>query len=188
MQSRKGILIDRDGVLIEDCPDYIRNIEQIRFIPDVTTAVQRLWQAGYILCVVTNQAGISKGLYSLDTVQTIHHYIEYYLKQYGQGEINWYVCPHTNQDLCNCRKPKPGLLQQAMLDHNLSNYHIWMVGDHQRDIAAGHAVNCRTALVQTGLGKNQVFQQGGEPTWIVADFPTFVERLLMAENQRPIYT
>lgn len=181
MQFRKGLLIDRDGVLIENLPNYVRSIEQVRFVPNVEQAIQKLWEAGYILCIVTNQAGVAKGLYTLETVHKIHSYIEYCLRQYGQGEIYWYVCPHQDSDQCNCRKPKPGLLQKALAENNLTADKTWMIGDNLHDIEAGRFVRCHTALVQTGLGKMQVFTQGWQPDWIVPNFPSFVDFLLKCE-------
>ncbi len=174
----KGILVDRDGVLIENRPDYVKSISEVQFITDVYAAVKKLWDAGYIICVVTNQAGVSKGLYSYRTVHDIHRHISYTFHVNEINRLYWYVCPHRDEDNCECRKPKPGLLLQAMSEHCLEPANTWMVGDNRYDIAAGKAAGCKTALVQTGLGSKQVFNEGWQPDIIIPDFPTFVDNLL----------
>lgn len=178
----RGILVDRDGVLIENLPDYVKTIAEVRLLPGVPEAVARLWAEGFILCVVTNQAGIAKGLYSAKDVENIHSYIEEQLFRYGKGKIRWYTCPHSSTAGCSCRKPEPGLLLQALHENNLSAAETWMVGDKKSDIGAGKRASCPCCLVQTGWGESQIFTALEEqPEWILPDFSTFVAKFLQTK-------
>jgi len=174
----KGILLDRDGVLIENRPDYIKSIGEVQIIPGVPQSIAKLWKAGYTISIVSNQAGIAKGLYSLEAVHEIHAHLEQQFRMYGDGPLHWYICPHRDEDQCACRKPKPGMLQKAMQNSGLVPGLTWMVGDNKHDIAAGQSAGCRTALVHTGLGKSQTFDPGKAPDWIGAAMPDFVDYLL----------
>lgn len=181
--ANKGLLIDRDGVLIENRPEYVRNIHQVAFIPGIESALAHLWQAGYILCVVTNQAGIGKGLFPEETLHEIHRFIETHLHRYGVGKVFWYYCPHCDKDGCLCRKPRPGLLLQALKEHALVPSSTWMVGDSLRDVEAGVSAGCHTALVRTGLGKEQIVETAAiVPEKIFADFSQFAAALLQNSN------
>ena len=156
---RQGILVDRDGVLIQDRSDYVRTVAHVQLLPQVTAAIGRLWEAGYTVCVVTNQSGIAKGLYSHSDVAAIHRFIEAELhRQSGDGRMCWYYCPHQDSDNCTCRKPQSGLLLNALQDQQLLPAQTWMVGDSMRDIEAGIQVGCHTALVRTGYGSKQLLQ------------------------------
>ena len=178
IHARKGLLLDRDGVLIENRSDYVKSIDEVSLIPSVPEAIAQLWKYGYEICVVTNQAGVGKGLYSISTVQAIHQFIENKLQRYGKGKIHWYFCPHRSEEGCRCRKPNPGMLTQAIAEHNFKQESIWMVGDNKRDIEAGKSIKCKTALVLTGLGKEQTFEPHEQPDWIVTDLGAFVQKLL----------
>ncbi|HPY74522.1 MAG TPA: HAD-IIIA family hydrolase [Planctomycetota bacterium] len=175
MQNR-FLLLDRDGVLIDNDCYYVTAIQQVRLLDGVQNAIQRLKEFHYKLCVVSNQGGISKGLYTKKTVDEIHVYLENLLDM--QGSIFWYYCPHHDKDFCNCRKPKAGLLQQAISDFSIPTEDLWMVGDSKIDILAGKKVNCKTALVQTGNGLKQIFSTWEKPDKIFQDFATFVDFLL----------
>jgi D-glycero-D-manno-heptose 1,7-bisphosphate phosphatase len=160
MDHSHFLLLDRDGVLINNDCYYVTSISQVQLLDGVKEAVQKLWNHNYKLCVVSNQGGISKGLYTIETVHKIHNYIQNLL---GNGTIYWYVCPHHDKDHCSCRK------------HNLTASNIWMVGDSKIDIQAGKAVGCKTALVQTGNGLNQTFEKNEEPDLICPNFANFVD-------------
>ena len=179
----RGILIDRDGVLVKNRCDYVKTISEVNFIPGVAAAITRLWRHDYKICVVTNQAGIAKGLYTEQTLQSIHAFIEQEFRRYGQGTLTWYYCPHQDGDACQCRKPQPGMLIKAMRQHRLAPSRTWMVGDNKRDIQAGSAAGCRNALVRTGLGRLQSFAgEAIKPEITVPDFPAFVDFLLIREE------
>jgi len=183
----KGILLDRDGVLIENREDYVKNIGEVRILPGVKEAIASLWAKNYTVCIVTNQSGVSKGLYTEDDVQQVHRYIEEQLTLEVSGPIHWYYCPHQDSDNCTCRKPKPGLLQMAIRDHKFDSEATWMVGDNIRDIEAGRALNCPTCLVLTGLGKNFYGPQMSlVPQKVCCDLYEFVQQILIEEEEESL--
>jgi histidinol-phosphate phosphatase family protein len=176
---QRGILLDRDGVLIRNRPDYVKTVEEVEFLPGVAEAVARLWQANYSVCVVTNQSGIGKKIFSAETLHRVHRFMEQELHKAGEGQIFWYFCPHRDEDVCVCRKPQPGLLLQAIAEHSLLPCHTWMVGDALRDVEAGMYAFCHTALVRTGHGKEQRLQsEHVYPEKIFSDLFSCVEFIL----------
>ncbi|BBM86079.1 D-glycero-alpha-D-manno-heptose-1,7-bisphosphate 7-phosphatase [Candidatus Uabimicrobium amorphum] len=180
----KGILLDRDGVLIENREDYVKNISEIKILPGVKDAIMDLWSKNYTICIVTNQSGVSKGLYREQDVRDVHEFIEQQFKKEMSGPIFWYYCPHQDKDNCDCRKPKPGLLQRAIREHNFCEENTWMVGDNIRDIEAGRALDCKTCLVLTGLGKSFHHPQMSlVPQKVCCDLHEFVQQILTEEEE-----
>lgn len=142
----KCIFLDRDGVLNEDRPDYVYRIEDF-IIPDgVPEALRLLKDAGYLLIVITNQAGIAKGLYTRDDVMKCYDYLQ---EQCGHLIDDIYYCPHhpsyDTQSLT--RKPGSLLLEKAMAKYNITPAESWMIGDAPRDIQAGKRVGVRTLRI-----------------------------------------
>lgn len=142
----KCIFLDRDGVLNEDRTDYVYRIEDF-IIPDgVVEGLQLLKKAGYLLIVITNQAGIAKGLYTRNDVMRCYSYLQ---EQCGNLIDDIYYCPHhpdyDSQSLC--RKPDSLLLEKAIAKYNINAEKSWMVGDALRDMHAGKRVGVRTVHI-----------------------------------------
>jgi D-glycero-D-manno-heptose 1,7-bisphosphate phosphatase len=142
----KCIFLDRDGVLNEDRTDYVYRIEDF-IIPDgVVEGLRRLKEAGYMLIVITNQAGIAKGLYTREDVMRCHRYLQ---EKCGNLIDDIYYSPHhpdyTTRSLT--RKPESLLLEKAIAKYNIDVTKSWMIGDALRDILAGRRVGVRTVQV-----------------------------------------
>lgn len=152
-----AIFLDRDGVLIEDV-DLLTNPDDIRILEDVPQALRSLKEAGFRLIVISNQTVVARGLVSEQEVQAINAGVERLLKQAGGPHLDgFYFCPHhpnatlpAYRVVCECRKPRPGLLLQAAREHNLNLIASFVVGDRITDIIAGARAGCRTVLAQTG--------------------------------------
>ena len=147
------IVLDRDGVINFDSPDYIKSPEEWRPLPGSLEAIARLCREDYKVVIITNQSGIARGLYSINTLNRIHQKMLEKLQPLG-GEISAiFFCPHGPGDGCQCRKPMPGLFHELKnrLKCNLKN--IYAVGDSLRDLEAAHSAGARPVLVQTGNGK-----------------------------------
>jgi len=147
------IVLDRDGVINFDSDEYIKTVDEWRPIPGAIHAIAELSQAGHHIYVATNQSGIGRGYYSLDTLHAMHSKMLALVADAG-GEIkDIYFCPHLPSDGCRCRKPLPGMLEQLAAEHKVSFDGSWFVGDSLRDLQSGLAKGCRPALVTTGKGQ-----------------------------------
>ncbi|MBN8825079.1 MULTISPECIES: HAD family hydrolase [unclassified Spirosoma] len=144
----KCIFLDRDGVLNEDRTDYVYRVEDF-IIPDgVPEALRLLKEAGYLLIVITNQAGIAKGLYTRDDVMTCYNYLQ---DQCGKLIDDIYYCPHHPKYDSESLTRKPGslLLEKAIAKYNIRPDASWMIGDAPRDMQAGKRVGVRTIRIAT---------------------------------------
>lgn len=191
MNVRPAAFLDRDGVLIDDIDQLVRS-EDLRILPGVPAALDRLHWAGFLLLVVTNQPIVARGLVTENRVRTIHEDLDRMLQKAGAPPIDgFFFCPHhPRANLgpyrldCQCRKPRPGLLLEAARQHDVTLSASFMVGDRMSDIAAGARAGCRTVLVQTGRHLDPPIQTTDPwdaslaPDHTCADLPAAVEWIL----------
>ncbi|MBP9726684.1 MAG: D-glycero-beta-D-manno-heptose 1,7-bisphosphate 7-phosphatase [Gammaproteobacteria bacterium] len=150
----KLIILDRDGVINEDSPDFVKSPEEWHAIPGSLEAIALMNRANISVAIASNQSGIARGLFSEITLDAIHQKMAHELMAH-QGYIDRiFYCPHGPNDHCECRKPKPGLLFQAMQYFNIAPEDTYFVGDSQRDIDAAIAAHCQPVLVRSGNGSN----------------------------------
>ncbi len=158
--KQKAVFLDRDGT-INVYKGFLRNLEEMELIPGAAEAIGRINHSGYLAIVVTNQPVIARGEVSWEKLEEIHNKMETLLGQEGAYLDDLFLCPHHPHKgyegeraeykiECSCRKPKPGLLQQAAEKYNIDLSQSWMVGDSQSDAEAGKAAGCRTALLGDG--------------------------------------
>lgn len=150
----KLIILDRDGVINYDSDFYIKSPSEWIPIPGSLEAVAALNQAGYKISIATNQSGINRGIYTLDALSAIHEKMRLALADVGGQIDSIFFCPHTPNEACPCRKPKPGLLRQIATHYQCDITKISFVGDSLRDIEAARAVSCKSILVRTGNGSS----------------------------------
>ncbi len=155
------VFFDRDGTLNEDV-GYLDRLERLVLYPDCIDGVRLLKRAGYLVAVVTNQAGVAYGLYGEDTVRDIHRHMAARFEAGGAAIDGFYYCPHLVEATvpayrvaCDCRKPLPGLIRQADRDLDIDLGRSIVVGDRWRDIEMGRAVGAQTVLVRTGYGRTE---------------------------------
>ena len=149
----KLVILDRDGVINLDSDQYIKSPEEWKPIPGSLEAIALLNQSGFRVVVCTNQSGIGRGLFEMDTLNAIHDKMIRALAQLGGHVDAIFFCPHTTTDECDCRKPKPGMLQQIEDRFNVSLQGVPAVGDSLRDLQAAVAIGAKPILVLTGKGK-----------------------------------
>lgn len=145
----KAVFFDRDGVINRNAAqgEYISNWREFEFLPGVFEAGRQLAAAGYKLLVVTNQRGIATGKIAPDDLAEIHERMASAFLRACCPLQDIYCCVHDVTDRCSCRKPQPGMLLKAAQRHAIDLANSWMVGDHWRDIEAGRAAGCLTALI-----------------------------------------
>lgn len=148
----KLIILDRDGVINYDSEQFIKSPDEWKPIPGSLEAIARLNQWGWRVVVATNQSGIGRGLFGMDTLNAIHEKMVKSLAQVGGRLDAIFFCPHAADSTCDCRKPKPGMLHEISARFNIPLAGVPMVGDSLRDLQAGLAVGCKPYLVLTGQG------------------------------------
>ncbi len=150
VSKHRAVFLDRDGVInrceVRDGKPYApRRVEDFRLLPGVIPAVQSLKHAGLLVIVVTNQPDIGNGLVDVNVVEAMHDKL---MNRLPVDDIK--VCPHRQNEGCECRKPKPGLLVEAAKEWDIDLARSFMVGDRWGDIVAGQAVGCYTFFIDRG--------------------------------------
>lgn len=150
MEKIKALFLDRDGVINYD-PGYVYRIEDFEFMPGIFEALAGFMALGYEIFIVTNQSGIGRGYYSQSDFAKLSEYMIGKFATYGVEIRQIYHCPHIPSDNCNCRKPKPGMILQALDEHNIDPQVSLMIGDKPSDLEAA-----RRAGVESGylIGQN----------------------------------
>lgn len=150
----KGLVIlDRDGVINHDSAAFIKNEDEWRPIPGSLDAIAALTRAGFTLAVASNQSGLARGLFDQQALDAMHAKMLSLIHDAG-GRISRIVfCPHGPDDACDCRKPKPGLLEQLARHFDTSLEGVAVIGDSLRDLQAAAAVGARPILVRSGKGR-----------------------------------
>lgn len=155
--KKKAVFFDRDGVLNnEEHNYYIHKTEDFFLNEGIGEAMKKLQQRGYILIVITNQGGISKGFYTRKDVEKVHGKLHQLLKQFGVTLSEIYYCPHhSDNENCLCRKPKSLNIEKAIARFNIDPEQSWMVGDRDSDIIAAKKVGLKTIKVKAN--ENMMF-------------------------------
>jgi D-glycero-D-manno-heptose 1,7-bisphosphate phosphatase len=174
----KLIILDRDGVINQDSDLYIKSAEEWVPLPGSLDAIARLNQWGYRVVVCTNQSGIGRGLFGMDTLNAIHEKMIKAASHVGGSIDAIFFCPHTNADNCNCRKPKAGMYKEIAERYNVDLTGVPAVGDSLRDLQAAVSVGAQPMLVLTGKGKKTKIDPAlPEGTQVFADLAAAVKKL-----------
>jgi len=151
----KTIFLDRDGVINKEI-NYLHKIEDFEFIDGVFEACQFLQSLEYKIIVITNQSGISRGLYTNNDYQIITKWMVSQFMKNNISILDTFHCPHLPDSGCNCRKPKPGMLLEAKKKYNINMLESWMIGDKETDITAAISSGINnTILVKSGHKINE---------------------------------
>ncbi len=159
---RPAVFLDRDGVIIENKADYIRQWGEVKFIPGALEALRRLAATEYLVVLVTNQSAVGRGLMTLAEAQAINDRVIAEIRQAGGRVDGAYLCPHRPEDDCRCRKPKPGLLLDAAEELGIDLGASVLVGDAVSDVHAALAAGVGPVLVETGRGREEIESLGPE--------------------------
>jgi len=150
---RPAVFLDRDGTVIEEV-GHLGEPERVAILPGVPAALRGLSDAGFALVLVTNQAGVARGMFTEEDVAAVNARTAELLAAEGVSLDGIYHCPHHPDFTgpCDCRKPEPGMLKSAARDLDLDLGASWMVGDHPSDAGAARAAGARPIIVRTGHG------------------------------------
>lgn len=166
MKKNTAIFLDRDGT-INDEVGYLDHENKLQIIPAAFEAVRLINESGMKAVVITNQAGVAKGLLTEKFVRKINGQIQSALLERGALIDRFYFCPHHPSEgndpyrkICDCRKPEPGLLHQAAADLDIDLARSYLIGDRLRDIETAHRAGARGILVMTGYGQDLMQQAG----------------------------
>lgn len=159
----KAVFLDRDGVITKEPPYYAHKIDQLELIPKSAESIRLLNESGFKIVVISNQSGVARGYYQEKDIEIYNGAMKKKLEEENAYIDAIYYCPHYSEAIiekykidCECRKPKPGMLKQAEKDLNLNLKLSFLIGDKMSDIEAGYRAGCKTILVLTGQGNDEL--------------------------------
>lgn len=175
----KLVILDRDGVINFDSAQFIKSPEEWKPIPGSLDAIALMNQAGFRIALATNQSGIGRGLFDMATLNAIHDKMHRALAQAGGRIDALFYCPHTADNHCDCRKPRPGMIEEIARRFGTDLEGVPCVGDSLRDLQAGMPLGAQPVLVRTGKGE-RTLAEGGLPegTWVCADLMEAAHKII----------
>lgn len=182
MIAPQAVMVDRDGVIVRNRTDYVKDWSEVEIIPGALEGLALLTQSGHRVFVVTNQSAVGRGLMSRPELETIHDRLGREVDAAGGHIEGFLVCPHAPYDGCDCRKPAPGLMYQARDDHGVDLGNCYVVGDHESDIAIAAAVGCPSILVLSG--RTPLGSPASKATLVAADLLAAAHLILVDEASR----
>jgi D-glycero-D-manno-heptose 1,7-bisphosphate phosphatase len=169
----KAVFIDKDGTLIKDVP-YNIDPDRIELMPGAREAAHSLHTAGYKLIVISNQSGVARGYFEERALGAVENRLRELLAPVPL--MGFYYCPHHPEgriapyaQICDCRKPAPGLILSAAKKHAIDLAQSWFIGDILNDIEAGHRAGCKAVLVNNGHETEWLSSPARRPDWMVSD-------------------
>jgi D-glycero-D-manno-heptose 1,7-bisphosphate phosphatase len=154
--SRRAVFLDRDGTIVEEC-GYLDRLDRLTLFPWTADAVRLLKRAGFVTVVITNQAAVGRGIIEEAFVHDVHRAIDRRLEHSGASIDRYYYCPHFAESKieryrqeCRCRKPGPGMIEQACRELDLDPAKSFMVGDRWGDVGCARAAGTGAVLVRSG--------------------------------------
>ena len=167
----KLLILDRDGTLNRSRDDYVASADEWEPMPGALEAVARLNQGGWRVVLATNQSGIGRGLFDMDSLNAIHAKMHRKLAAAGAKVEAIFFCPHAPEDACTCRKPAPGLFEQVGVRFGLPLAGVPVAGNALRHVQAGAAAGCPTHLLLTGQSEHLRNHHGMAPDTPIAGLP-----------------
>jgi len=151
-----AVFLDRDGVINENRSDYVKSWDEYVFLPNVFEPLKRIAESEYLVVIISNQSPIGRGLVQQVVIEDINARMKAEIQQRGGRVDAVYYCPHSPDENCDCRKPKPGMFQQAADQLKIDLANSFFIGDAVSDVEAAFNVGCKPVFVLTGLGRRQL--------------------------------
>lgn len=140
----KAVFLDRDGVINFKRDDYVKNVDEFVMITGAAKAIKLLNDNNFLVIIITNQSAVNRKLVTHDMLESIHVFMKNQLEREGAFIDGLYYCPHRPDEDCECRKPKPGLILDAIKDHNILPGKSWFIGDSETDMIAAKSAGLAT--------------------------------------------
>ena len=189
--ARPAVFLDRDGTMIHDA-NYLSRLEDVRWFPYTVDAIRLLNRAGFLVFVISNQGGVGLGMFDEAFVGTVHRAMAARLAEGSATIDGWFHCPHHPRAIlpafrvkCDCRKPKPGMVQQAQRHFAIDLDRSFVVGDKSSDIGLARNVGARGVLVRTGYGESVLAHEtdhGESAAFVAANLMAAVSWILLASG------
>ena len=179
IQELKIIFLDRDGVINRERPDYVKSWSEFEFLPRSLEALRLVALYGCRVIVITNQSVINRRIVTEVELRNIHEKMTAAVAAHGGNIEAVYYCPHVPEDGCDCRKPRPGMVEQAASRFGFDPIESFVVGDAACDMQLGRAVGATTILVRTGDGRER--EAAGLDADFVADDLDEVAKLIISQ-------
>ena len=187
----RAVFLDRDGVITREPPHYAHEVSQLKLIPKAADAIRLLNENGFVVIVASNQAGIAYGYYGEEDALLFHQAMKENLAREGAHIDAIYYCPHHPEAKiekyrvnCNCRKPKPGMLTRAEKELNINLKQSFIIGDKLSDIEAGKRAGCKTIMVRTGHGVEELKSKEIDCDYVADDLHDAVQHILYLSHGR----
>lgn len=142
----KAIFLDRDGTINID-HGYVFEPSKLEFIAGVIESLQKLAEAGYLLIVITNQSGVGRGYFDETQANRFNNYLSIRLKEFDVSITDFFMCVHSPEEFCNCRKPSPMMINAAIEKYNINASESFMLGDKESDVQAGRNAGVASMLI-----------------------------------------
>lgn len=169
----KLVILDRDGVINHDSPDFIKSVDEWQPIEGSLEAIAKLSRLGFTIVVATNQSGLARGLFDLDDLEAMHSKLSEMVETRGGSIAAIFYCPHGPDDGCSCRKPKTGLIDAIEVEFDVCAEGAPFIGDSLRDLETALAKDCHPILVRTGKGEETLNKLTTNPVEGLESTPVF---------------
>ena len=190
--KRRAVFMDRDGTISEEV-GYVNHVSRYRVFPFAAEAVRALNEAGWLAVLVTNQAGVARGYFTEDVITAVHTVLSQELEKQGARLDAIYYCAHhptvgeePYRFDCNCRKPKPGLIERATKEFDIDPAQSWMIGDRYSDIELARNAHLRSAFVLSGYGRGEwEYQRAAwkhQPDMVAEDLLEAVHKIVTSDK------
>jgi D-glycero-D-manno-heptose 1,7-bisphosphate phosphatase len=188
VKQRRAVFMDRDGTISEEI-GYVNHPSRYRVFPYSAEAVRLLNEAGWLAILVTNQAGVARGYFTEDVITAVHNVLKHELSERGAELDAIYYCAHhptvgeaPYRFDCDCRKPKPGLIERAAAEFEIDLQQSWMIGDRYSDIELARNAGVHSAFVLSGYGRGEwEYQRAAwkhEPELVAEDLLEAVRKIV----------
>jgi D-glycero-D-manno-heptose 1,7-bisphosphate phosphatase len=186
----RAVFLDRDGVIIKEPPHYAHRLDQLDLISRCAEAIRLLNENGFTVIIASNQAGVARGYYREEDTLLFNQALKEKIAKKGAHIDAIYYCPHHPEATieryrvdCNCRKPKPGMLARAEKELNVDLKQSFIIGDKLSDIQTGKGAGCKTIMVRTGHGADELKSSQFECNYIADDLYDAVAHILCLSHK-----